>query len=131
MSEQFIYLTIDFVEHGGNVKVLCSISLVIFIAMYFIFIIIVFLLLLIIIMLLLCYYYLCYAVGLQLKVTNKPLIYLRAGYQFIIGAYFIFCLYVCTRSICRMGIIQFARVIHGYSRLFRVIHGICRTVSLK
>ena len=68
---------------------LCSISLVIFKAMYFIFIIII----IIIFKLLLCYYYLCYAV--QFKVTNTPL---RAGYQFII-LYFLFVLYVCTMSL--------------------------------
>ena len=69
---------------------LCSISLVIFIAMYFIFIIII---ILFIYLLLLCYYYLCYAV--QFKVTYKSL---RAGYQFII-LYFLFVLYVCTVSL--------------------------------
>ena len=66
---------------------LCSISLAIFIAMYFIFIIIIFF------KLLLCCYYLCYAV--QFKVTNKPL---GAGYQLII-LYFLFVLYVCTISL--------------------------------
>ena len=70
---------------------LCSISLVIFKAMYFIFIIII--IIIIFLKLLLCYYYLCYAV--QFKVTNKPL---RAGYQFII-LYFLFVLYVCTMSL--------------------------------
>ena len=73
---------------------LCSISLVIFKAMYFIFIIIIIVIIIIIIFkLLLCYYYLCYAV--QFKVTNKPL---TAGYQFII-LYFLFVLYVCTMSL--------------------------------
>ena len=70
---------------------LCSISLVIFEAMYFIFIIII--IITIIFKLLYCFYYLCYAV--QFKVTNKPL---RAGYQFII-LYFLFVLYVCTMSL--------------------------------
>ena len=72
---------------------LCSISLVIFKSMYFIFIIIIIIIIIIIFKLLLCYYYLCYAV--QFKVTNKPL---RAGNQYII-LYFLVVLYVCTMSL--------------------------------
>ena len=59
---------------------LCSISPVIFKAMYFLFIIII--IIIIIFKLLLCYYYLCYAV--QFKMTNK------LGTNLL---YFIFCLY--------------------------------------
>ena len=67
---------------------LYSISLVIFIAMYFIFIIIIFFLSINIMLLLFMLYS-------TIKVTNKPL---RAGYQFII-LYFLFVLYVCTMSL--------------------------------
>ena len=90
MSEEFIYLTIDFVEQAWR-KRQSSISLVIFIAMYFIIIIII--IIIFFFKLFLCYYFLCNAV--QFKVTNKPL---RAGYQLII-LYFLFVLYVCTMSL--------------------------------